>query len=277
MNDFNQYNVKVEQQPISDPSFDEAAKERKACIISVIVYIAILFVLASFIAYAIGVALCKQYKLDLFTFMECLAATDFTPYDPVYLRVSALCQGWANLLAYLICAVIICIVGYKIFVNDFKRILEKPLKFLGYVAITGIGFLVITTLVSILFGFFIEDSTNQDTIEMIIGNGGAPTMIISVVLLAPIVEEFVYRKAIFNFMKKYGPVACYAISIILFTLPHMISTDASNILNWLLTCIPYAFSGFLLCLIYHKSNENIYASIAVHMLNNILACILMFV
>jgi membrane protease YdiL (CAAX protease family) len=160
---------------------------------------------------------------------------------------------------------------------DFKKIKEKPLYFLAYVGISGFAFLAITTVVSIIFGLFIDDSVNQATIEMIMSNGGAPTMAISVVLLAPILEELVYRKAIFNLLKKYGKPACYAVSIILFTLPHMLSTDMSNMLMWLLQCIPYALSGFLLCYIYDKSNENIYASIGVHMLNNILACILMFV
>ncbi|MBO5711833.1 MAG: CPBP family intramembrane metalloprotease [Acholeplasmatales bacterium] len=278
MNEQSNFDIPTEQtEKVIIVSEEELKKEKSRSILAIIFYLATLFVAASFIAYAIGYILCQKYELDMLTFVEGLAATDFTEYDPMYLKVSALCQGWANLLSYLLGAVAVCIILYKALIIDFKKIKERPLYFLAYVAICGIAFLVITTVAGILLGFIIDDSVNQATIEMIMTNGGAPTMIVSVVLLAPILEELVYRKAIFNLLRKYGKPACYAVSIILFTLPHMISTDMSNMLIWLIQCVPYALSGFLLCYIYDRSNENIYTSIAVHMLNNILACILIFV
>ena len=106
---------------------------------------------------------------------------------------------------------------------------------------------------------------------------GLVPMIISTIFLAPVIEELIFRKVIFHYTKKYSIVASYLISIILFTLPHMISSSISNFGVWALQCVPYMVCGGLLCLIYHKSGFNIYSSICAHMLNNALAVVLVFI
>ena len=44
-----------------------------------------------------------------------------------------------------------------------------------------------------------------------------------------------------------------------------------------LIAIPYLLDGLMLAAVYHLSKKNIYASIAAHMLNNLIAVILVFV
>ena len=137
--------------------------------------------------------------------------------------------------------------------------------------------MLITLVVEAIIANFVEDSANQAVIEAILNNGGAIPMVLATVILAPVVEELIYRKAIFYYGNKYSVACSYIVSILLFTLPHMLSSDMSNMAMWLLQCVPYALSGGLLCIIYHKSNYNIYTVILVHMTNNLIACVLAFI
>ena len=118
-------------------------------------------------------------------------------------------------------------------------------------------------------------SVSNTIVELLKSDGRIP-MIISTVIFAPVVEEMIYRKAIFSISKDYSLPLAYTMSIVLFALPHMLSTS-SSVGTWFLQLIPYALCGGLLCMIYHLSGYNVYASIAAHMLNNILAVLFVFI
>jgi membrane protease YdiL (CAAX protease family) len=54
-------------------------------------------------------------------------------------------------------------------------------------------------------------------------------------------------------------------------------TTSTSFGTWVLISIPYLIDGALLAAIYHLSKKNVYASIAAHMLNNLVAVILVFI
>ena len=122
------------------------------------------------------------------------------------------------------------------------------------------------------------NSENQSVIELMLKSENGWMIVIMTVLMAPVIEEFVYRYVIFRYTKRVHVALSYALSTILFTLPHMISTNISSVGVgiWLLQCIPYAASGLLFAVVYHKSNYNIYSSIAAHILNNLVAVIIIY-
>ena len=93
----------------------------------------------------------------------------------------------------------------------------------------------------------------------------------------PLVEELIYRKAIFKLLDKKHIVLSYVVSTIVFVLPHMLSTPINNFGDWLLLCVPYFISAILLCLVYHLSKKNVYASWFVHMINNLVTFILILI
>lgn len=246
-------------------------KKNRNRVIAVVWYVAVLFILASVITAILIVILSNFRGVNVTEVMESLAATDFTKYSIDVIEVNAISQGWGNFLGYSLAMLGVAILMKFDIVTDFKQLCEKKKNNTIYIILAAILFVGITYLVDFLVGLAAESSVNQTTIENIILNGGAVPMILATVLIAPVLEELIYRKAIFSFFKKYGMPACYIISILFFSLPHMISSDMSNIGMWLLQCIPYAVSGGLLCLLYHKSNQNVYAPIAAHMLNNFIA------
>ena len=90
-------------------------------------------------------------------------------------------------------------------------------------------------------------------------------MFLSSVIFAPFVEEIIFRKCIFSYFKKdlYGAL----ISITTFALIHVFSSfDFIHIL-------PYIFAGIFFSLSYILSKRNIWISITVHTIVNLISFI----
>lgn len=188
-------------------------------------------------------------------------------------------QSWNNLLSYFVIAIIVIFFGRGYLyedVLDLKKNKMKNFLYVGY-AILGCALLYdFSVLFSYLAGLLSDtnSSANQTSFELMIENGYGAIVFFSVVFLAPICEELVYRKAIFKFFKNkkqwYLPLI---ISSLVFALPHMITTK-EGFLVWVILFISYYVSGLILGLVYHFSNDNIYISVLCHMLNNLLAFLL---
>ena len=251
--------------------------DKKNIYFALMSYLGVLFILASFITIGIAIVYSAVNELNLYDIYNSFITTDFTSLTPEILKASAITQAYGNLVSYVISCVLVVIFLRKYLVEDALKIKENPLKFIGLSLLAGLLFIVISFVIDFAFSYLVDSSQNQQNIEMIMSYGGAVPMVLAVVLFAPVVEELIYRKAIFKLFENNSITACYVASIIFFTLPHMLSSDMSNMLTWFLQCIPYAACGFMLCYIYHKSNHNIYAVIIAHMMNNLLAAVLMFI
>lgn len=112
-------------------------------------------------------------------------------------------------------------------------------------------------------------SGNQDTInEMVLSY---PVLMgIAIVIIAPIVEELMFRFFIFGFLKKFNIWLAYAVSSLLFGLIHVIQDFAAN---WMFIFI-YAAMGWVMAISYHHHKRIIYP-ILVHALNNFVGFALM--
>ncbi len=243
----------------------------------IIIYFLAIFILGSVFIYLFSAVYITDNKnIDYNTLIKFIAGTNVEVSDLAsYNEASGKIQGYANMLSYLI------VFASSLFLmkSEYDRSLDdlnKHKKLYFIIPILGILFTAIAYLVDYLVSLAVPSTENQTTIVSIMKTNGMIPMIITTVFLAPVVEELIYRGVIFGFTKKNVALG-YIFSIILFVLPHMISTPISNIGTWLLMCVPYLVSAVLLCLIYHKTNFNIYASICAHMLNNILAVILIFI
>ncbi len=201
--------------------------------------------------------------------------SDLSKLDPKYYETYAVISSLGNMISYIFIAAFVVFYLRNFLKEDALLLKEKWRFYLWLIPVCAGVFYGLSYLIDFLIGLAIKGtSTNQGSIEISIQYGGAAYMFIAVVLLAPLVEELIYRKTIFKLLEKKSIVISYVISILLFTIPHMLSTPVSDFGKWLLLCIPYAFSGFLLCGIYHISGKNIYVSWFAHMLNNLVAFIL---
>ena len=243
--------------------------------IAVLGYVICQFILGLVFIYLVAFIYAAFNGLEFSILIEVLSGADKT-FTDAYISGASIVNGWGNFLVYITSFVIVTFYMRDILKNDFYE-LKNNIKYEAwFVPLMTIIFLVITLVVQNLVAQLVPQSNNQSAIvEVLKGNAAVP-MIISVVICAPVIEELIYRKAIFSYTQKHGKWVAYVVSIVLFTLPHMLSTT-SDINTWLLQCIPYALSAFLLAFIYDRGKHSIYSSIFVHMANNLLAVVMTYI
>jgi membrane protease YdiL (CAAX protease family) len=128
-------------------------------------------------------------------------------------------------------------------------------------------------------------SSNQDFIINALKSETFIYVAISVVFLAPFVEEVIFRKLLFGAIEsnlKLPKIVVVIISTVIFSLIHLSSeitlvfSDISNF-KYLVAFFLYAPLAFVLSFSYSYSKNNIFTVIIVHMLNNLLSIILILV
>lgn len=147
------------------------------------------------------------------------------------------------------------------------------LKVLGISVLMLLGNMIIGMLISLIPGA--EDSANQEAIAQMIEI--APfTMVFSAVIFAPIVEELVFRGAIYNMIaKKTSAIKTILISGAIFGALHVVFGLVGGDLFELIYFIQYFLMGAAFGFIYHKT-KSIHVCIAVHFINNLVAVLMMF-
>lgn len=109
-------------------------------------------------------------------------------------------------------------------------------------------------------------SLNQFYINKILNSSSAYLMIVPTVILAPIIEELVFRKAFFSLFK--NDIVALIVSSLVFGLIHV---SGESGIYLLVNLIIYAIPGFALGFVYLKNNKNIYPVIFVHALTNLIS------
>jgi membrane protease YdiL (CAAX protease family) len=193
-----------------------------------------------------------------------------------------------QIVIYGIAIIGVVILMWKPFEEDLKRINKKTFAF----GAMGFGLLYAANIVGTIFLTLIgvmnfkSNASNQDAINSMF-NTSIPNLIILfivIVIMAPILEELVFRKAIFKqFKNKY---LALIVSSLAFGMLHVISSALLvfiNITNGeatffdfvleLIYVIPYSLMGFALGIAYIKSNKNIASSMFAHFLNNLISYI----
>ena len=135
---------------------------------------------------------------------------------------------------------------------------------------------VLNIVVAIVYESFglTGESANEELINSILLSNAALPMIISVVLLAPIAEELLFRKILFGVSEKtfkLKPIFSIIISTLIFSFIHV--TDLASLV-YIFQYIPLAA---VMCALYSYFKNNIYASILLHMANNTFAVIATYI
>jgi membrane protease YdiL (CAAX protease family) len=137
-----------------------------------------------------------------------------------------------------------------------------------------IGVMIIAGLIMQALGIT-DTSQNQEQLNMILEGSlfDKVSLVVFAVILAPIVEELVFRKAVFGVLgngKKVHPVLVIILSSLIFGLIHVLGDD-------LLQITTYAMLGAVLGSLFYISKGKIIIPIAVHMAFNLFVTITMFV
>jgi len=134
-------------------------------------------------------------------------------------------------------------------------------------------FIAFTLKVVIMMSPLLEKFTNlhdESIDEGMTTVGGDLYWIMYLVVLAPITEELIYRGVIFAGLKKRSKILAYVVSILMFSLIHVVFEAMSEGWGYLLVTLEYVPMSIALAYVYDKTNS-IYSSMLLHMLNNFLA------
>ena len=170
----------------------------------------------------------------------------------------------------LILTVIYFAIYRKTLVNDFKEFkkdINGNLEFAFRYWAAGFAIMIVSNLfITVILGKAIAG--NEETVRNYIGT--APIlMAISTVLFAPINEELTFRKSIHDAINNKW--AYVLLSGIIFGGLHVISYVSSPL--DLVYLIPYCSLGISFALLYYRTN-NIFSSISMHMMHNLLSIII---
>ena len=171
---------------------------------------------------------------------------------------------------YVVLQVISMIIGIGLYRTKIAQAAKEFVKrpFIRDLAIGYALRIVLAIIVSNLLGEFTSD--NQAQIESLMSKSNLVMMFVLLCVVAPILEELVFREAIIGSFKKSMNVHVLTIiSAVLFILLHSLSSDGSGI-NWM-SALQYVPLTIPIVGMYRYYEDNIVASITMHFINNFVA------
>ena len=171
----------------------------------------------------------------------------------------------------------VVIIKKDAFINLFKKAFNLKVLKSGLIAgVCLMGFSVVyNNLAMIIFDLESSGNANQEAVVTMV-KSSVILGFLSVVVLAPVVEELTYRYCLFGEISKKNKLIAYLVSGIIFMAMHAIASYSQagglnkEFLIELIYLPPYLFSGLALCYVYDKTN-NIGSSVVAHMLNNLVS------
>ena len=178
-----------------------------------------------------------------------------------------------NVLVYALGAVFMLISAFSFLRCDFDPLCDRLAYCLSvvlssYFLMMGCNFCM-SWLLSLLAGVLgdaelLVNQNNEAILDLAGENYGI--MSATAVFLAPIIEEPIFRGAVFGSLRKKNKVLAYTVSVLLFALYHVWGYAIADPVYWIFI-LQYIPAGFLLARCYEKT-DTIWCSIFFHMLVN---------
>ncbi len=122
------------------------------------------------------------------------------------------------------------------------------------------------------------DPENQAALEGLLEGGpiAIAALILFAGIFAPIVEELVFRKGLWDIIERFaGLVGAIVLNSLAFGLIHILADLGTDSMAWV-NMIPYFAMGLMISLIYYFSGKIIFVPIFVHIVYNMFALLAIF-
>lgn len=176
---------------------------------------------------------------------------------------------WANFTCYALGALYVLAALWRYLRQDFDALWERPFYMISEVCGGYILMLLMNMALSVILSFVMPagpgENPNNEAVLSLTKMAYGP-MAAMTVFLAPIVEEPIFRGAIFGTARRYNRIAAYVISMLIFSLYHVWPYAIVDSASWIFI-LQYLPVSFLLCRCYERTNS-IWGSIFLHMLIN---------
>ena len=177
--------------------------------------------------------------------------------------------GAINFVFFAINFICVSVIFKRYFISSVRAVLRNPYAVLRY-ALFGfllyqVGKFLVSLLILLLYPQFsnLNDTAVMDSIAQ-----NYTLMSIGTIILAPVVEEVLYRGVVFGCLHKRNALLGYVISTVVFSLIHIISyINLYNPIALLCSFLVYLPAGLCLAWAYDKSG-NIIAPILIHIAVN---------
>jgi|GEM_PF-6116324 len=182
-------------------------------------------------------------------------------------------------LNYLVLLISLILILKPVIKIDYKKTLTKGLNVFILKSLVCLGVMIaatvvvsqITNLVAQQIGYH-GNSNNQLSIEQMFTTSNMWILLITVVLVGPIVEELVFRKALHGIIR--GKWQKIAISSVVFALIHLIPEMlALNIQGVLFNLPGYLVPGMMFGYFYERYDRNVFIPITAHVMLNLISAL----
>lgn len=180
-----------------------------------------------------------------------------------------LSTGNLNLLYYGIGFIFLLITLFKFMKQSFADLCSNVLDTLIGVGAGYILYILLSYAVSSFLSLFLSDLTNPNSSAVINETRLNPNTMLAIgVLLAPIVEEILFRGVVFGTLRKKSRLLAYVVSSVFFSIYHLWSYliySFNPVL--LLFLVQYVPAGIVLAWSYERG-RNVWCPVFLHMLIN---------
>jgi len=178
-----------------------------------------------------------------------------------------------NLIGYSVLTVLVVIACWRPFVASLRTFRYRGWLKVGLVPGVWLGCIMVNALVVMAAGEPIK-SANQLAIEEMTTQVDFLPMVLVTVLMAPFVEEYVFRHLMIGKLSRHVNVwVCVAVSMVLFALIHFISTGLRfNPVE----VIPYLTLAAAICVAYVWSGKSLAYVTILHVFNNLISIVVAY-
>jgi len=179
---------------------------------------------------------------------------------------------FGTLIANVFLVFIFSLLLFKPLKHDLIKFKSKWLRNVVIIVVGSIlmkvGFIGVCYIYENLLGIDLSTtSLNQELIEQAIASPMAWAVFIAVVIIAPVLEEMIFRKCLFGMFQdsfKVNRALTIFFSTLLFSFIHVLDFGS---LHLIFLYVPYAL---VLSLAYSYSDDNYYVPLTMHLINNLL-------
>lgn len=204
-----------------------------------------------------------------------ITAYEYFENNPGLLDNATFIYCLVQFLSYIPIIVVAVIFLGRDLIDDLKRFGKSIKRNIVVILLCYAALIYLNNIVNMIYGLLGDtgESANEGLINLLLTSNGKWFMIISVVLIAPLTEEIIFRKLLIDTCElkfKFKPWLAILVSALVFSFIHVSDlASIKYIFQYLALAVP-------ICCAYHFSENNIVTSFTMHLINNLLSVIVTF-
>lgn len=177
-----------------------------------------------------------------------------------------------NLGFYAVAGVLALTAARRYVAREVKILATRPVLTAALIPI-GVILTIIASMIGVIISGQAETAVNQEAVQGLVTEMSPWLVVPLVVILAPFVEEYIFRHLLIGKLSRYWNIwACSILSVLLFASIHIVGKESLS----LPVLMPYLATGAVLVGLYVWAGNNFMLSYGVHAAKNLLSVVLIY-